>query len=200
MPLDPEIAVVLKSLEGMPPMERMSLAELRASVAPVALERRGPPSLGIPLRQYTPWSWRRTGSSSTSMAAVSSSVTWKPTTTCAATWPTPAVAASWRRTTGGRRNAAGRLRRRRPLDRRQRPGFGGSTERLILAGDSAGAKPATVTTCACARRAASCWSIRSPTTTCLREAAGHANKKGVCWTIARHTPRRLALGGPRELF
>lgn len=62
MPLDPEIAVVLKSLEDMPPMERMSLAELRASVAPVPSERRAPVAavrdlvagLGIPLRQYTP--------------------------------------------------------------------------------------------------------------------------------------------------
>ncbi len=62
MPLDPEIAAVLKLLEGMKPMERMTLAELRASMVPLPVEKRAPVAevrdlatgAGMPLRLYVP--------------------------------------------------------------------------------------------------------------------------------------------------
>jgi acetyl esterase len=65
MPLDPEIAEVLRTLEGAPPMESLSVEALRASMPIVPLERRTPvgnvrdltiPSEahGIPARLYRP--------------------------------------------------------------------------------------------------------------------------------------------------
>lgn len=62
MALDPEVADVLKLLVGMKPMERMTLAELRASMVPLPPEKRAPVGVvadlttgdGTRLRSYAP--------------------------------------------------------------------------------------------------------------------------------------------------
>ena len=62
MPLDPEIATVLDALKGMKPMEEMTLEELRASMSPLPPERRAPVGAtedrtianGVPVRIYRP--------------------------------------------------------------------------------------------------------------------------------------------------
>jgi acetyl esterase len=72
MPLDPEIAAVLRALEGTPPMESMPVAELRASMAVAPQERRTPvgsirdieipaPTHSMDARLYVPQVQRRGG-------------------------------------------------------------------------------------------------------------------------------------------
>ena len=62
MPLDPEIATVLEKLKDMKPMDQMSVEELRASMVPVPMEARaavgsvkdGATDAGIAIRAYQP--------------------------------------------------------------------------------------------------------------------------------------------------